>query len=102
MRNVNNIVLILFVFLSAGVFGQSTSEKLKREQAALERRISDTKMLLDKSKSNTESSLNELKVIENQIAYREKLLKNFDNQIRGAELNVQKKEQQIMSLQVCR
>ena len=64
----------------------------------MERRISDTKMLLDKSKSNTESSLNELKVIENQIAYREKLLKNFDNQIRGAELNVQKKEQQITEL----
>jgi len=98
MRNVNSIALILFVFLSTGVFAQSTSEKLKREQAVLERRISDTKMLLDKSKTNTESSLNELKVIENQIAYREKLLKNFDNQIRGAELNVQKKEQQITEL----
>ena len=98
MRSVNNIILIALLFLSAGVAAQSTSEKLKKEQARLERKISDTKMLLSKSKSNTEASLNELKVIENQISYREQLLKNYDNQIRGAELNVQKKEQQIGEL----
>lgn len=98
MKSVSNFVLIAFILLSTGVFGQSTSEKLKKEQARLERNISDTKMLLNKSKSNTEASLNELKVIENQISYREQLLKNYDNQIRGAELNVQKKEQQIGEL----
>lgn len=98
MRNVNRGITFLFILFSFAICAQSTSEKLKNEQAHLERKIADTKLLLSKSKSNTESSLNELKVIENQIAYREKLLKNYDNQIRGAELNVQKKGQQITEL----
>ncbi len=99
MKNVNKLLVCLLALCPALVFAQSTSEKLKKEQLRLERKIEDTKLLLSKSQSNTESSLNELKVIENQIAYREQLLRNFDNQIRGAELNVQKKEQQITDLQ---
>ena len=98
MNGVSKFLAILFLLLSTVVFGQSTSEKLKREQDRLEKKINDTKLLLSKSQSNTASSLNELKVIENQIAFREQLLRNYDNQIRGAELNVQKKTLQIAEL----
>ncbi len=98
MNGVSKFLAILFLLLSTVAFGQSTSEKLKREQDRLEKKINDTKLLLSKSQSNTASSLNELKVIENQIAFREQLLRNYDNQIRGAELNVQKKTLQIAEL----
>jgi septal ring factor EnvC (AmiA/AmiB activator) len=81
------------------VWSQSSSEKLKNEQARLEKKIASTKMLLKKTQNNTTASLNELKVIENQILFREQLLKNFDNQIRGAELKVEKKELEIGELQ---
>ena len=90
-----NSVFILFAFYS---LAQVSSEKLKRDQARLERKIADTKLLLEKSKSQTESSLNELRVIENQISYREQLLRNYNNQIRSAELNVERKEKQIGDL----
>ena len=90
-----NSVFILFAFYS---LAQVSSEKLKRDQARLERKIADTKLLLEKSKSQTESSLNELRVIENQISYREQLLRNYNNQIRSAELNVERKEKQIGEL----
>ena len=96
--NVVNKLLVLFICFTSVVYSQSTSEKLKREQDRLEKKINDTKLLLSKSQTNTASSLNELKVIENQIAFREQLLKNYDNQIRGAELNVQKKSLQISEL----
>lgn len=96
--SVVNKLIIVFVCFNSFVFSQSTSEKLKREQDRLEQKINDTKLLLSKSQTNTASSLNELKVIENQIAFREQLLKNYDNQIRGAELNVQKKSLQISEL----
>lgn len=96
--SVVNKLLVLFICFTSFVYSQSTSEKLKREQDRLEQKINDTKLLLSKSQSNTASSLNELKVIENQIAFREQLLKNYDNQIRGAELNVQKKSLQISEL----
>lgn len=96
--SVVNKLIIVFVCFTSFAFSQSTSEKLKREQDRLEQKINDTKLLLSKSQTNTASSLNELKVIENQIAFREQLLKNYDNQIRGAELNVQKKSLQISEL----
>ncbi|TNE76233.1 MAG: hypothetical protein EP333_02905, partial [Bacteroidetes bacterium] len=92
------VVLSSILFLiGTSAFAQS-SEKLKKDQANLERKIADTKRLLDRSRENTQSSLNELKIIENQIAYREQLVKNFDNQIRSAELKVQQKEKQITEL----
>lgn len=96
MKNVLiNSIFILFAFYS---LAQVSSEKLKRDQARLESKIADTKLLLEKSKSQTESSLNELRVIENQISYREQLLRNYNNQIRSAELNVERKEKQIGEL----
>lgn len=98
MELVNKILIGLFLLAASSSVGQTTSEKLKNEQKRLERKISDTKLLLKKSQDNTASSLNELKVMDNQIRYREQLLKNYDNQIRGAELKVEKKAQQIESL----
>lgn len=97
MKSASSLLVCILLF-SFGSLAQKTSEKLKAEQLLLERKIEDTRLLLSKSKSNTEASLNELKVIENQIAFREQLLRNYDNQIRGAELNIQKKEQQIVEL----
>lgn len=98
MNAVNRFFIVAFAFVTSFSFSQSTSEKLKREQDRLEQKINDTKLLLSKSQTNTASSLNELKVIENQITFREQLLINYDNQIRGAELNVQKKSAQISEL----
>lgn len=98
MNNVSKFILILFVALTANVVAQSTSEKLRKEQQQLEKNISNTKQLLDKAKSNTASSLNELKLLNNQIAYREQLVQNFDNQIRGAELKIKEKQNQIEEL----
>ncbi|MDX2362503.1 MAG: peptidoglycan DD-metalloendopeptidase family protein [Crocinitomicaceae bacterium] len=95
MKDVSKVVCIFLLLCYNVAWGQSTSDKLKKEEARLERKIADTKLLLDQSKTNTASSLNELRVIENQIAYREQLLKNYDNQIRGAEMKIQDKQQQI-------
>lgn len=102
MRNVNKIIKILFVctvcLSNHTIYAQSASEKLRREQDRLESKISNTKSLLNKTKSIAEASLNELKIIDNQIKFREELLMNFDNQIRGAELQVSKKDRQIREL----
>lgn len=98
MKNVSKLIILIFILLGNWTLAQPTSEKLKKEQRELEQQISNTKMLLAKSKSNVEASLNDLKIIENQIQYRERLLKNYDNQIRAGELKVQKKEMQIQKM----
>ena len=97
MRNVINIFLLLLV--ASVAFSQKSSEKLKQEQSRLEAKIKNTKILLQKSQSQTMNSLQELRVLQNQIKFREQLLRNYDNQVRSAELNIQYKESQISGLQ---
>ncbi len=99
MKCVSKLVLVLGFLSCTGVFGQAASEKLKTEQSRLEKKINNTKSLLDKSKKNTETSLNELRLIDNQIKFREELVNNFDNQVRGAEMKVIEKGSEIKNLQ---
>lgn len=91
-------LLVIGMLLCVGNAVAQSADKLKKEQARLEKNISSTQSLLAKSKTKTKASLNDLRVIQNQIEYRERLLKNYDNQIRGAELTVLQKEKQIVEL----
>lgn len=92
------ILFLLFILSIFSVDAQSNSSKLKKEQERLEAKISDTKSLLNKTKNSTEASLSELKLIESQIKFREELVANFDLQIRTAELEVTKKQEDIEEL----
>lgn len=97
MSHVNKLLVLGMLLCIGNAFAQ-TADKLKKEQERLEKNISSTQSLLAKSKTKTKASLNDLRVIQNQIEYRERLLKNYDDQIRGAELTVQQKETQIIEL----
>ena len=96
MKNVSSF--LFFFFLLSHVYGQSSQEKLKKEQQKLEKRISNTKSLLSKVKSNTQASLNEIRLIENQIKSREALVRIFDNQVRMAEVKMVEKKQEVKRL----
>lgn len=98
MKNVNKLVFIFLLIFAGSATGQSTSEKLKREQERLEATISNTKALLEKTQSNTASSFNELKLLNNQIKNREDLMRNYDNQIRAAEQKIAQKQGQTVEL----
>jgi septal ring factor EnvC (AmiA/AmiB activator) len=94
-----NSLFILLLTSTGFVWSQKKSDQLQAEQNKLEKKLSTTKSLLDKVKKGTESSLNELKLIENQVKNRELLVRNFDNQIRSAELTISSKGSQIKELQ---
>lgn len=93
------LTLLLFLAFLPVVFGQKKSDQLQAEQEKLENKLSNTKSLLDKVKSGTEASLNELKLIDNQVKFREELVQNFDNQIKGADLTISSKDAQVKALQ---
>jgi len=76
MKNVIN--LLLFLSLTWHSFAQQDQKQLKREQQKLEKRISNTKKLLSKVKNNSQASLNEIRLIENQIKSREALVNLFE------------------------
>lgn len=94
-----NSLFIVLLTSTGIVWSQKKSDQLQAEQNKLEKKLSTTKSLLDKVKKGTESSLNELKLIENQVKNRELLVRNFDNQIRSAELTISSKGDQIKELQ---
>jgi len=100
MRNVNKFSLsILFVCAFFNSFGQRKSDKLQKEQEKLEKSISVTRSLLKKTTTNTTSTLNEIKVLDAQLKYREELIVNYDGQIKFTELKIDEKKQQIETLE---
>jgi hypothetical protein len=72
MKPVISLFLILFFFSFA--HGQVKSDKLQKEQKVIEKKISQTKSLLDKVKNNAKNSITELKLLDNQIKNREELV----------------------------
>ena len=79
--------MVVFFCLSI-LYGQTKSEKLKKDQVKIEKRIKNTKSLLDKTKTKAQSSLQELELVDAQIASREMLVRNFDEQVRSAEMEM--------------
>lgn len=94
-----SLLLICSVFLFGNGWAQKKSEQLQAEQNKLEKKLSTTKSLLEKVKRGTQNSLSELKLIETQVRDREELVQNVDNQIRGAELTISSKAQEVKLLQ---
>ena len=93
------LVFIYLIVFSGSVFAQTKSEKLKKEQVKIEKRIKNTKSLLDKTKNKAQSSLQELELVEAQISTRETLVKNFDEQVRAAEFEMIGKANDIKHIQ---
>jgi septal ring factor EnvC (AmiA/AmiB activator) len=98
MKHVTDFLWVILLFVYSGIMAQNTSEKLLSEQTRLENKIATTKTLLYKKKSITEASLNELRLIDNQVKLRQELVSNFDNQVRTAEIKVVKKANAITAL----
>lgn len=98
MKNVTKLLWVIALLVAGNTFAQSTSEKLKKEQSNLEKKISNTRSLLDKTKNNAKASLNELRLIDNQIRFREELVSNFDQQVRGAEVKMIRKDAEVKEL----
>ncbi len=99
MKNVSRLSVLFFLFISVQLFGQTASEKLRNEENRLAKKIATTKKLLDKTKTITSASYNELLLIDKQIQNRQELVTNFDNQVRGAEIKVAEKSNEVVALQ---
>ena len=96
MKSVISLFLIFIICSIA--HGQVKSEKLQKEQKIIEKKISQTKALLDKVKNNTRNSFTELKLLDKQIKNREELVRIYDGQVRVAEIKVIEKENEIKQL----
>ena len=92
------VISISIVFFVSSFFSQTSSAALKKEQNKIEKKISNTKTLLNKVKNNADISLNELRIVDNQIKNREALVAVYDNQVQAAEIKILEKSNEINTL----
>jgi len=92
------VISISIVFLVSSFFSQTSSAALKKEQKKIENKISNTKTLLNTVKNNANISLNELRIVDNQIKNREALVAVYDNQVQAAEIKMLEKSNEINTL----
>ena len=91
MKSVSKYLVLFLALVSLNLHAQNSSEKLRKEQEILEQKLKNTQLLLTKTKGAKAASLNELQIINNQVRFREELVRNFDRQVRGADLSMRQK-----------
>jgi septal ring factor EnvC (AmiA/AmiB activator) len=97
MRLASSLLLVFFFHVGFG-FSQQNPDNLKKEQRKLEKKISQTKSLLKKVQANTNNSLHEVRLLDNQIKSREALVRVFDSQVKMADIKILQKKQDVSRL----
>ena len=92
------IFLFLGIFLSLSVFSQ-TKDELKKQKSTIEKEISYTTNLLNKTKANKSKSLSYLLVLDMQISNKESLLKTLNIEISLLGNQIRKTERYIIEIQ---
>jgi len=96
MLKLNKYILLFIGFLlSFSAFSQ-TKEELKKQKLSIEKEISFTTDLLNKTKANKTKSLSYLKVLDRQINNKERLLQTLNIEISLLNKQIKKTEQSII------
>jgi len=89
-------ILLLGFLLSFSAHSQ-TKEELKKQKSSIEKEISYTTDLLNKTKANKTKSLSYLRMLDNQINNKERLLQTLNIEISLLNKQIRKTEQSILN-----
>ena len=92
------LIILIIIFLPFDFMSQKKSEQLKRQERALIKKIENTKSLLNETKKNEALTIGQLNIIRNQISYRDRLIRNYNAQIRKIDQNINDINRQINTL----
>ena len=93
------IVLILFSFFNSSSFMcQKKSELLKKQEKILLEKIENTKVLINQTRATKKLTLSEINIVNRQIKYRQKLIDNYNFQLRKMDEKIQEINRQVNSL----
>ena len=99
MNKAKKHIIILFILLIPFFgFSQKKSAQLKRQEKALIKKIENTKLLIRQTKATEQFTISELNIINKQINYREKLIRNYAFQVKKMNENISEINRQINSL----
>ena len=92
------LIILIIILLPFDLVSQKKSEQLKRQERALIKKIENTKSLLNETKKNEALTIGQLNIIRNQISYRDRLIRNYNAQIRKIDRNINDINRQINTL----
>jgi septal ring factor EnvC (AmiA/AmiB activator) len=93
------ISILLFGILNSNTLtGQKKSELLKRQEKILLEKIENTKVLIDQTRATKKLTLSEINIVNKQIKYRQKLIDNYNIQLRRMDEKIQEINRQVNSL----
>ena len=99
MINIKTILITLGLIISFGLSAQKRSDQLKLQEKKLITKIANTKLLIKQTKNSEKLTLTDIGIINNQIHYREKLISNYNFQLRKLDENIHEINRQIISLE---
>ncbi len=99
MIKIKNILLLITLIISFGLKAQKKSDQLKIQEKKLISKIANTKLLIKETKNSEKLTLTDIGIINNQINYREKLISNYNFQLRKLDENIHEINRQIISLE---
>lgn len=102
-RNRFLYIVPIFLFLIASLasnnsYSQSKTQKLRAKEERLKKQLEQTQELLDATRKSQKSTLSELNIINKQIAFKEELLVNINNQLTETTNQIARNKKEISSL----
>ena len=91
-------ILLFGIVNSNPLFGQKKSELLKKQEKILLEKIEHTKVLIDQTRATKKLTLSEINIVNKQIKYRQKLIDNYNFQLRKMDEKIQEINRQVNSL----
>ena len=91
-------ILLFGIVNSNPLFGQKKSELLKKQEKILLEKIEHTKVLIDQTRATKKLTLSEINIVNRQIKYRQKLIDNYNFQLRKMDEKIQEINRQVNSL----
>ena len=92
---------LLFLLASLGTtssYAQSKTQKLKAKEERLKKQLVQTQELLDATRMSQKTTLSELNILNKQIAFKEELLVNINNQLTETTNQIYRNKKEIESL----
>lgn len=95
------VAALFFFFASLGTtnsYAQSKTQKLKAKEERLKKQLVQTQELLDATRMSQRTTLSELHILNEQIAFKEELLVNINNQLTETTNQIARNKKEIESL----
>lgn len=93
------ICFLIFLSLLIGTSYSQGSNKLKKQEAALKKKIANTKNLINQTRQTEQLTMTELAIINHQIAYRESLMDNMTYQMHQLDGDLRENQKEIQQLE---